>query len=135
MGKKSLLNEITKPCKQMVQPLVFLHIVSYEGIFISDGKKDLYSFSLKEWWNKQSILVPITTVITQQELDCVLDDYVSDQKICIIGMYSCVVRNLSFIHIKGFMHLSEKKNHYSKSYECMWIYQSPHHLMLIFHCL
>lgn len=109
MGKKSLLNEITKPCKQMVQPLVFLHIVSYEGIFISDGKKDLYSFSLKEWWNKQSILVPITTVITQQELDCVLDDYVSDQKLCIIGMYSCVVRNLSFIHIKGFMHLSEKK--------------------------
>lgn len=109
MGKKSLLNEITKPCKQMVQPLVFLHIVSYEGIFISDGKKDLFSFSLKDWWNKQSRLVPITTVITQQELDCVLDDYVSDQKICIIGMYSCVVRNLSFIHIKGFMHLSEKK--------------------------
>lgn len=109
MGKKSLLNEITKPCKQMVQPLVFLHIVSYEGIFISDGKKDLFSFSLKDWWNKQSRLVPITTVITQQELDCVLDDYVSDQKLCIIGMYSCVVRNLSFIHIKGFMHLSEKK--------------------------
>ncbi|KAJ7403102.1 hypothetical protein BTVI_80393 [Pitangus sulphuratus] len=62
----------------------------------------------------RAVIVPLYLALG--ELDSVLNDYTSDQKICVIGMYSCAVGNFAFVLFKGFGHLRKtKKNHNSAS--------------------